>query len=409
MPQSVASCTVLASMWRVLAVAAALLVAGVLLAAPRVAGAQGGMNAAAAGHEHRASAEAERRRHARAEQRRRMEQARAHARMPSTLYASTPDPAPPPHPAHSRLVEASAERGLAHSAAKAAPESAATGRAPGVPLLVAASDPRRQGLVRLINHSGRAGTVRIDAWDDAGERHGPVTLRIGANESAHFTSRDLERGNAAAGLQGALGPPGEGHWRLALTSALTIETLAYLRTGEGFLSSLHDVVASTEGGHHVALFQPGGSGDQGGRLRLVNPGTTRAEITIEGIDEAGASSSNAVRLTLAPGAARTLTASQLESGEGEGLSGALGEGTGRWRLVVNATRPIEVMSLYASPTGHLSNLSSAPQPATRRRHRHPQRGLPPCGRTREAGGGAGPGAPHQPLGHRGHRAHRGFR
>ena len=296
-----------------------------------------------------------------------MEQARAHARMPSTLYASTPDPAPPPHPAHSRLVEASAKGALARLAtktAKAAPESTAIGRAPGVPLLVAASDPRRQGLVRLVNHSDTAGTVRIDAWDDAGGRHGPVTLRIGANESAHFTSRDLERGNAAAGIQGALGSPGRGHWRLALTSALAIEALAYLRTGEGFLSSLHDVVAPTEGGHHVALFQPGGSGDQGSRLRLVNPGTTSAEITIEGIDEAGASSEGAVRLVLAPGAARTLTASQLESGEGEGLSGALGEGTGRWRLVVNAKPPVEVMSLYARPTGHLSNLSTAPEPVT---------------------------------------------
>ena len=367
MLRSVRSHTVLTSMWRVLAVAAALLVAGVLLAAPGVAGAQGGMNAVATSYEERATAEAERRHRARAEQRRRLASAAAHARMPSTLYASTPDPAPPPHPAHSATRDGRAKGALARSAAKtakAAPESAATGRAPGVPLLVAASDPRRQGLLRLINHSDTAGTVRIDAWDDAGERHGPVTLRLGAGEATHFTSTDLERGNAAAGLEGALGPPGEGHWRLALTSALAIEALAYLRTGEGFLSSLHDVVAPTEGGHHVALFQPGGSGDQGSRLRLVNPGTTSAEVTIEGIDDEGASSGGAVRLALAPGAARTLTASQLESGEGEGLSDALGEGTGRWRLVVNATRPIEVMSLYASPTGHLSNLSSAPQPAT---------------------------------------------
>ena len=276
MPRTVRSCMVLTSMRLVLAVAAALLVAGVLVSAPGVAGAQGGMNAAAAGHEHRASAEAEaeRRRHARAEQRRRMEQAWAHARMPSTLYASTPDPAPPPHPAHSATRDGSAKGALARLAAKtakAAPESAAIGRAPGVPLLVAASDPRRQGLVRLVNHSDTAGTVRIDAYDDAGEHHGPVTLRLDAGESAHFTSRDLEQGNAAAGLEGALGPPGEGHWRLAFSSALDLEALAYLRTGEGFLSNLHDVVAPTEGGHHVALFQPGGSGDQGAGCAWSTP------------------------------------------------------------------------------------------------------------------------------------------
>ena len=306
-----------------------------------------------------APAELERTRQARAEQRRRRQREAAHARMPSTMYASTPSRKNPPHPF---LLDAPAPERSAASARAAA--GTASGQAHRVPLLVAATDPRRQGLVRIVNHSSQAGTVRIDAYDDAGEHHGPLTLDLEAGEAAHFSSADLEQGNPDAGLDGATGAPGEGHWRLTLESELDIEVLAYLRTGEGLLTSLHDVVAPAEAGHHVALFHPGGSADQGSRLRLINPGTQSTEVTIEGIDDAGRSPGSAVRLTLDPGAARTLGARALETGEAEGSSGALGDGSGRWRLVVNAQRPIEVMSLFASPTGHLANLSTVPEPAS---------------------------------------------
>ena len=65
-------------------------------------------------------------------------------------------------------------------------------------------------------------------------------------------------------------------------------------------------------------------------------------------------------LSLPAGASRTLSAQALESGEAEGLTGALGTGSGKWQLVVTADRPVVVMSLLASATGYLSNLSTAP-------------------------------------------------
>ena len=40
------------------------------------------------------------------------------------------------------------------------------------------------------------------------------------------------------------------------------------------------------------------------------------------------------------------------------MSGALGTGTGKWRLSVTSEQLIEVMSLLSSPTGHLTNLST---------------------------------------------------
>ena len=54
----------------------------------------------------------------------------------------------------------------------------------------------------------------------------------------------------------------------------------------------------------------------------------------------------------------TFTAQQLEAGHGD-LDGRLGDGSGKWRLFVDAGRPIGVMSLMESPTGHLTNLSTS--------------------------------------------------
>ena len=65
---------------------------------------------------------------------------------------------------------------------------------------------------------------------------------------------------------------------------------------------------------------------------------------------------------MAAGASRVLSAEQLESGEGAGLSGALGDGQDKWRLTVSADQPIEVMNLLSTRSGHLANLSTAPGP-----------------------------------------------
>jgi len=313
-----------------------------------------------ANHLERLSAEEERRRIARMAQHRRLASEQAHTRMESTMHASTPSRVNPPHPFPLQVKSKDAsKRAGTPVAAKVTPATAA-GSAHVVPLLVAASDPRREGLLRVINRANKAGAVRIDAWDDAGEPHGPLTLDIGAGESVDLTSGDLENGNSDAGLDGATGPPGEGDWRLVLTSTLDIAVAAYVRTSDGFVTSMHDLVAGTETGHRVPLFNPASNAGQVSRLRLVNPGTETAEITIEGIDDTGASPGTAVRVSLEGGVSRTLGAAELESGQGEGLAGALGDGDGRWRLLVTSERPIEVMSLLSSPVGYLSNLSTAP-------------------------------------------------
>ena len=108
---------------------------------------------------------------------------------------------------------------------------------------------------------------------------------------------------------------------------------------------------------YVPFLNPGSNSIQRSLLRLVNPGSSQADVTITGVDDAGdASRQREVRLTLPAGAARMLSARELEQG-GFGLAGRLGDGTAKWRLWVSAHRPILVMSLLELPTGHLTNLS----------------------------------------------------
>ena len=228
----------------------------------------------------------------------------------------------------------------------------------------------RQGFARIINHSDEAGEVSIQAFDDDGVSYGPLTLSIGAGETVHFNSGDLEEGNPGKGLAGSTGPA-RGNWRLELDSDLDIEALSYIRTEEGFLTAMHDTVPFAGGLHRVAIFNPGSNQNQESLLRLVNPGDAPALVFIDGVDDTGRSPGSGATVEIPPGASRTYTAAELESGGAQGLSGSIGDGTGKWSLNVHSfsfhvesgevtDEPIVVMSLLSSPTGHLTNLSTAP-------------------------------------------------
>ena len=232
-------------------------------------------------------------------------------------------------------------------------------------LFPSASDLLREGFVRVINHSARAGEVTIVAVDDSGRRYNSVTLSIDANETVHFNSRDLETGNAGKGLAGNTGP-GEGAWRLGFSSDLNIEVLSYIRTEDGFLTAMHDVAPAADGTHRVAIFNPGSNDRQRSRLRLINPTNGVAEITIRGRDDSGSRSVGQVSVSLGAGAAREITASALEAGTGTSFDGTLGDGSGKWRLEIVSGQAIVAMSLLESPSGHLTNLSTAPARGTGR-------------------------------------------
>ena len=117
-----------------------------------------------------------------------------------------------------------------------------------LPFIPAADDPNLQGFVRVINYSSVPGEVLIVANNDSfgdEDSYPPVRLALDAYETAHFNSNDLEWGNEAKGLPVGIGAgQGDfaGDWRLELTSDLRFQALSYVRTRDGFLTSMHDLV-----------------------------------------------------------------------------------------------------------------------------------------------------------------------
>ena len=240
------------------------------------------------------------------------------------------------------------------------PVDGALGAAQAVlPLVTAASTTQQQGFVRVFNRSNRSGYVRIDAIDDTGRRFGPTLLWLDAWASKNFNSRDLEEANPSVGLYGGVGD-GTGRWRVELRADYEVEAGAYIRTPDGFLTSMHQVAEETEPGslrYYVPFFNPGSNRSQVSLLRLINPGTDAARVVISGVDSKGdAGPRGDVRLSLPGGDAVLLSAQQLEQG-GAGLQGRLGDGAGKWQLHVDSDRPLRVMGLMQTRSGHLSNLS----------------------------------------------------
>ena len=258
----------------------------------------------------------------------------------------------------------------------------------GLPLVVSADNRTVQGFLRIINRSDRAGTVRIDAIDDAGLTFGPVSLSLAANAAVQFRAADLEAGNPAVGLSAGIGD-GRGDWRLELRTDLDIEPLAYIRTRTGFVTSMHDIVPGefvpgAEGGgsgddsvrHHVRFFNPGSATNKVSRLRVINTAGVDNVVAIRGVDDQGRPGESEVRMTLPPWGARTLTAQGLEEGVASaavqglpGVEGRLGDGAGKWQLFVTSrgspggssygARPLQVMSLlFSRASGNLTNLSA---------------------------------------------------
>ena len=235
------------------------------------------------------------------------------------------------------------------------PQAMSCAEATTLPLFLSASEPLRQGFVRIVNHSDHAGDVSLTAIDDTGHAFDPFTLTLRARQAVHFNSDDLEYGNPGKGIETGIGAS-QGDWRLAVDSTLNVEALAYIRTRDGLLTSVHDTVPKVHGRYRVAIFNPGSNSRQESRLRLINPGESETEVTIRGLDDSGASA-GPVSLTLPAGEARSVSSRDLENGAAS-LTGALGDGNGKWRLEIEAGHNIQVLSLMESPAGHITNLSS---------------------------------------------------
>ena len=224
-----------------------------------------------------------------------------------------------------------------------------------LPLLVSAADT----MLRFVNQSDKSGVVRILAFDDAGAEGDTAEFKLGVNAGFHFNSGDLQNGNPDKGIAGGIGRPLQGDWRLGVETALDVLALAHARREDGFLTAIHDVLQrDAQGRLVVPTFNPASNTERLSKLRLINTAEDTEElIAIYGYDDTTSPSAGPVTLTLAAGESRTLSAVDLEEGA-DGLTGTLGDGRGKWYLLVEAGPPVVGMSLLDSASGHLSNLST---------------------------------------------------
>ena len=229
-----------------------------------------------------------------------------------------------------------------------------------LPLVPGASESGQEGFVLIRNRSGVDGEVTIHGIDDTGKRSEPATLDLAAGHTASFNSDDLEGGNAEKGLEPGIGD-GTGHWRLELTTELDIEARGYIRTSDGFVTSMYELAREHESikrRYVVPYFNPASNAKIVSLLRVANPNAATVDVTLEAWDRDGEAAEKVVEFSIDAGAAVLLSSQQLENGDADAFTGHLGDGAGKWRFEVSGgDQPLEVMSLLSTGSGHLTNLS----------------------------------------------------
>ena len=223
-----------------------------------------------------------------------------------------------------------------------------------------ASNASQQTFLRVVNTTAAAGSVTITAIDDAGiDAPGSISFSLSANESKQISAQELETGSAIKGLTGSLGN-GTGKWRFTVTSLLNLEVLSLIRTPDGFLTNLSGMVDQKAGGDFIVYFgNPASETDKQTFLRIINTSNQTGTVTISGLDDTGLPGpAGDVMFQLGPNESKQINAQDLETGNvNKGLSGMLGDGTGRWIYTISANIAIQVMSLVRTPDGFLTNLS----------------------------------------------------
>ena len=82
-------------------------------------------------------------------------------------------------------------------------------------------------------------------------------------------------------------------------------------------------------------------------MRFINQSNVAGFVTLSGVDDNGIPAPGTdITFTLLPKESKQLNNLDYENGNGaKGLSGALGDGTGKWHLTATSDVDLEVMSL----------------------------------------------------------------
>jgi hypothetical protein len=221
------------------------------------------------------------------------------------------------------------------------------------------SNTTQQTFLRFINANVSQANVEIYGIDDSGaaSKREPVSFVLEAGSSKQITAQDLENGNANKGLTSTLCDL-QGKWQLVVRSDDDIDIMGLIRTPDGFLTGLSEVVPIESGTNRVYFANPATNTNQQTFLRIANQSSSPGSVSIGAIDDTGATAGGTVTFDLAANASKQLTSANLENGSAsKGLTGALGSGSGKWQLQVTSALDLGVLSLIRTSDGFLTNLS----------------------------------------------------
>ena len=227
-----------------------------------------------------------------------------------------------------------------------------------------ASNKNQQTFLRFVNPSTESVQLELYAIDDNGvaSRRPPISFTLANGESRQMTAQDLENGNAGKGLKGSI-CNGAGKWQITARSSKAIQMMGFIRTKNGFLTGLTDVVPVQAGSNIVYFANPGSASEQQTFLRIVNNSSSAGTVVINAIDNLGNAALGTVSFDLVANSSKQMTSKDLENGNAaKGLTGKLGDGTGKWRLTIASSLELSTQSLIRTPDGFLTNLSTLVAP-----------------------------------------------
>ena len=234
-----------------------------------------------------------------------------------------------------------------------------------VPYMPRGDDSEHQGFMRITNLSASPADIDVWGYGDDGQVSSVAQFSLAAGATRGYRISELEGGAPDKNLAGSIGT-GTGDWRINFESSAALRIVGFYRNPQtGFLNSLHDTAhAGLAGQQHILpMVNPGSNPSQVGKIRLVSSDLQNfANVQIFGIDDQGVRfpETGFVDAIVPAGGALTLTMAELEQGSSNSaVTGALGDGAGKWRLNITSNTAIGVMSLIFAPNGYLSNVSSS--------------------------------------------------
>lgn len=225
-----------------------------------------------------------------------------------------------------------------------------------------ADNPSQQTFLRLINPNAVAVTVELRAFDDTGASAplGMLSLVLPPRASQQLNADDLERGNPAKGTSGQFGD-GVGKWQIKVASSAVIEIMSLIRTPDGFLTDVSELVPRKATGiHEVYLANSVDNQTQQSFIRVSNRTDASGTVTVTAVDDDGLPAPGGeITFTLAANASSNFNSLDFSLGNAsKGLSGAFGSGVGAWHLSIASPLSLEVMSMSRTPDGFVTDLSA---------------------------------------------------